>query len=68
VLDCVVHHDLARFADESVELKLSRHRESVESIRIMNEGQGFYSALANLYCWVYGVRQAIKNRDTRFLV
>lgn len=68
VLDCVVQHDLARFAPEPVEIKLRRHRENVNSLRLLNEGRGIHTWLAQAYCLVHNLRQAIKYRDLRFLV
>jgi GT2 family glycosyltransferase len=68
VLDCVVQHDLSGFAKESVEIKLRRHRENVNSLRILNEGRGMQTLLTRAYCSVYNLRQAIKYRDMRFLV
>jgi len=68
VLDCVVQHDLARFAPEPVEIKLRRHRENVNSLRLLHEGCGIHTWLAQAYCRVHNLRQAIKYRDLRFLV
>lgn len=68
VLNCTVQHDLSRFARETLETKLWRHRENVNSLRLLHEGRGIHTWLAQAYCRVHNLRQAIKYRDLRFLV
>lgn len=67
VLNSVLEHDLSVFANEPVETKLWRHRESVAALRILNERSGIHAWLAYAYCTVCNLRQAIKYRDLRFL-
>lgn len=68
VLDCILQHDLSCFTPENIEVKLWRHRENVNSLRILHEGCGMRTWLAHAYCRLHNLRQAIKYCDRRFLV
>lgn len=67
VLDCALEHDLSFFSDETVDIKLWRHRETVAALILLNENRGIQSWMTRLYGRVCSLRQAVKYRDRRFL-
>ena len=68
ILDCAIEHDLACFTPERlVETKLRRHHENMNSVRLLNEQGSLRAWIAQFYCGVHSLRQAIRYRDLRFL-
>ena len=67
VCDYVMQHKLSKFQDEELETKLHRFRETIHAIKIINDSNVILSLLAQIYCFLYATRQAIKFRDMRFL-
>jgi GT2 family glycosyltransferase len=66
-LNSVVTHSLARDANEATEVKLSRHRENVRALLVVNGDDWKRRTGALLYCVAYCSKMAIAERDVRFL-
>lgn len=66
VFDSTILHNLSRFKEEDVEVKLWRHREEIRASRITNSRGIFRRYGCVLYTSLTCVRMALRFRDRRF--
>lgn len=67
VLDSTIHHDLARFREEEVDVKLWRHREATRAMRMLNKCGMVRCYACAAYAYAVSLRLAVKYMDRRFL-
>ncbi len=67
VIDTTIRHDLARFREESADVKLWRHRETISATCFINRAGRLRGYACTVYAHAVSLRTAIKQHDLRFL-